>query len=267
MLSPEPPSIPGTGLRYAPGRSAAQSRGSFVSQSGFTLVELLVVIGIIALLISMLLPALTKAHEAGRRASCLSNLRQVHQAFHLYALENKDAVPLGHRSVSKQFNSMVFSTATPPGGRWVLFGLLCETKHVRNPAVLFCPSENNPKFMFQTEPNPWPPAGLKPTANVQAGYASRPERQLPDDPPPGFDYPKLTRFKNKAICADLTAARTRVITRHRQGINVLYGHGGARWVPLSVFDHAETAWPEPTVPPSPAFNATQDEIWTALDMY
>ena len=226
---------------------------------------MLVVIGIVAVLIGLLLPALGKAREAARRAACLSDLRQVHQAFHLYALQNKDQVPLGHRSASKQFNSMVYAATS---GRWVLFGLLVDHRFLREPAALYCPSENNIKFMYATPANPWPPPGTTPAMNIQSGYSARPEIELPDNlaaAPATFVMPKLARFKSKAIFADLTAARTRVITRHVQGINVLYGHGGAKWVHLKAFDQPETDWPEPVVPPSPAFNATQDRIWAALD--
>src|SRR6195952_628239 len=78
-------------------------------KEGFTLVELLVVIGIISVMIGILLPALGRAREASRRAECLSNLRQVGVAFRFYALDNRDQVPLGYRSGNMQFNSMVFS--------------------------------------------------------------------------------------------------------------------------------------------------------------
>jgi prepilin-type N-terminal cleavage/methylation domain-containing protein/prepilin-type processing-associated H-X9-DG protein len=63
------------------------------SQRGFTLVELLVVIGIIALLISILLPALSRARKQAQRTVCLSNLRQWGLGFSLYAQENRGFYP------------------------------------------------------------------------------------------------------------------------------------------------------------------------------
>ena len=61
----------------------------------FTLVELLVVIGIIAVLIGILLPALNRARAAALTVSCSSNLRQIYLAARNYAAENKDSLPYG----------------------------------------------------------------------------------------------------------------------------------------------------------------------------
>jgi prepilin-type N-terminal cleavage/methylation domain-containing protein/prepilin-type processing-associated H-X9-DG protein len=70
--------------RHDLGRSARPAR------LGFTLVELLVVIGIIAILVAMLLPSLNRARQASQRTACLSNLRQLGMAMAMYNMENKD---------------------------------------------------------------------------------------------------------------------------------------------------------------------------------
>ena len=61
---------------------------------GFTLVELLVVIGIIAVLISLLLPSLNRAREQAKRTQCLSNIKQAGYAMMIYANQNQGRLPM-----------------------------------------------------------------------------------------------------------------------------------------------------------------------------
>src|SRR5688572_19523364 len=86
MDSSKPNSDPHMGI--VPGHGDASSRAT-----ALTLVELLVVIGIIAVMIAILLPSLIKAREDARRVVCLSHVRQLTQAALLYAGDNGARCP------------------------------------------------------------------------------------------------------------------------------------------------------------------------------
>lgn len=217
-------------------------------QHGFTLVELLVVIGIIALLISILLPALTRARDAAMRVSCLSNLRQLYTMCQMYAQDNRGVVPLGVRHDQRQFNYIGYDGARG----WMGLGLLISAGYTRESQAWYCPAESNDQLMYNTASNPWRDLdnlqqvnATYGTIHTRFGYGSRPivgwnRFQFPNRPfrfntannalTGTVHWPKLTEIRNKAILADVASQNLSLTTRHQRGVNVIYGHGGGKWV-------------------------------------
>jgi prepilin-type N-terminal cleavage/methylation domain-containing protein/prepilin-type processing-associated H-X9-DG protein len=107
---------------------------------GFTLVELLVVIGIIALLISILLPALSRAREQGNALKCLSNLRQLTTAFVMYSnAYQKNGLPRPAGGGSQKEDWIYWESA-----RNVTDSVIAPFigNQPFSPEVLRCPSDN-----------------------------------------------------------------------------------------------------------------------------
>jgi prepilin-type N-terminal cleavage/methylation domain-containing protein/prepilin-type processing-associated H-X9-DG protein len=117
----------------------------------FTLVELLVVIGIIALLISILLPTLNRARESARRTKCLANLRSIGQMVNMYANAAKGQIPIGYNVSAggthgylNNYWLLRFSSGATPPIRYCGLGLLypaglISISGVEGP-MFYCPS-------------------------------------------------------------------------------------------------------------------------------
>ncbi len=115
------------------------------SGRAFTLIELLVVIAIIAILAALLLPALARAKERGRRAACLSNLRNIYQACTMYASDNSEMLFQARGEAPSQVQICL---NPPQAADAALAGLKIQSNA---PSVWTCP--NRPGFPYYDSGN------------------------------------------------------------------------------------------------------------------
>ena len=217
--------------------------------AGFTLVELLVVIGIIALLISILLPALNKAREQGQKTACLSNLRSFGQLLSIYASENKGRAPIGYAG-TKHAGYMVNQAGT-----YEVLGCLSESGLLRgSPNAFYCPSKEDPRWKFNTPENPWPPPAaanqlcrLGMTVRPAVQFKGRvPQTSTWDQANNRGKFPQISLFRDKAIAAEMFGepvnaayAVDPTLTPHKRYINVLYADNSAMGVETTGIDGAD----------------------------
>jgi prepilin-type N-terminal cleavage/methylation domain-containing protein/prepilin-type processing-associated H-X9-DG protein len=210
----------GIPTRPDPGTRRADAR------AGFTLVELLVVIGIIAVLIGILLPVLSRAREQANRTKCLANLRTIGQAVFDYANANRDRLPNGN-------GPQVW--LDPEAANWVMKNFAEDLGDGR---VFHCPSdkdENEPDVIdnaYQNDPK---------SARISYEFFSLFW--------PSSYGPKLAMLKGRAPVAwDLDGGPRDPKLKGNgdenhgpTGGNVLFSDGHAEWKPVA-------EWEEESIP-------------------
>jgi prepilin-type N-terminal cleavage/methylation domain-containing protein/prepilin-type processing-associated H-X9-DG protein len=204
----------------------------------FTLVELLVVIGIIAILIGILLPSLAKARAIANRTACLSNMRQLGAAMHMFAQEHKLYLPKAWFNSSSGANVLTAFDAEqytklqePCGYKSPMWGwdyvMMPYVK--RNKNVFRCPADD-----------PLVTRGLWTTTSPPGG----------SDPPDGDDIPGSYRM-NISNQADVYAAVK--ITQFKNSAQAILLAEGLS----STFHHIAT-YEDATTPVPPGVGANSD---------
>ena len=204
-----------------------------ISRFAFTLVELLVVIGIIAMLIAILMPTLRKARAAAEQVACLSNIRQTSVAFFSYSLENKVIPGANYQGSvnvdwSGRNNAMYILN---PRAYSHPFQTSVLKKYLGTDRVLTCPTAGRPNQFFDYT-MVVRLAGAKTNLPWRMSYPVHPE--LTNSPRKYFDrIPLLIEenqfFYNVIVDDGAWGNLDEFSHRHQGGCNIAYLDGSAGW--------------------------------------
>lgn len=219
-------------------QSEQASRRTF-RRTAFTLVELLVVISIIALLMAILVPSLSKARDQSKVSVCLSNLRQIGIAIHTYADQHNGAIPRGPTDAIPYYpeqgwdewatNQVWIGEMNVSQG----LGAILKTE-MTQPRAIFCPADDSADPIEELEK-----IERKLPVDAFSSYLYRQRDQATRDRLESMGLNGLG-FAAKALALDINSSGPGDLerTNHRgERVNILFidGHGQAHKNPKELF--------------------------------
>lgn len=223
--------------------------------SGFTLIELIVAVSIIAVLAALLLPAITLAKNAARKTICASNLRQLALSFNAYASDWQGRLPVQQADpILVQYN-YILSNNNILGG----IGVVANEFEITAKS-LYCPSiskSTNPLHAFNSPDNQSPtpvyplprPSGGPYRAGYSLVWGVSYTAPMPTWRSMVVSYANPAtaslpvRDANLPIYTDISCLRSRMDAIHGNGTNVAYGGGHTQWVSWKNIQAAYDALP------------------------
>jgi prepilin-type N-terminal cleavage/methylation domain-containing protein len=221
-----------------------QRRGRPI-EAAFTLIEVLVVVSIIALLIAILMPSLSKAREQAKRVLCASNHHQMNLALQMYSTDQAGYAPPSVKDFNASLTWIVYQTFSdkhnPPYPiGWIHLGVLFQKKMMPDQRAYYCPSYTEFPHVY---PKGWYEfsAGSGGIERVATSYmyaisgqvdAVYPKSKYPNGPP---SIVKLASLKRSALFTDIFISngskyQKKGIWPHFGGINVSYADGSTQLV-------------------------------------
>lgn len=226
----------------------------------FTLIEMLVVVSVIAILAALLLPALTKARDAARRITCVSNLKQLGAGIALYADDNVEMLPMSNSaSSSRSIWLAAGSWSGTYGGNpctvtWPKCGIGLIYQYVQTPVPFYCPYTTGRDAQgdyLRQRTTYWDP---DPMAKSSSGYMGYQYMNNSSQFPCHFQLPKEPYYfaalriteELKVTMLDVLEATGPVNWRsnHKyqwdkpqppEGCSFLFTDGHARFIPITVW--------------------------------
>jgi prepilin-type N-terminal cleavage/methylation domain-containing protein len=189
-------------------------------RSGFSLVELMVVMAVAMLLTALTMPAMQQLHENAQRVVCMSNLSQIGHGFIIWGGDHNDYLPEA-QALNQNESPQNLMMARRTDGSWDGMGHLFEKQYCGVAECFYCPSHHG-KHPFERYSNMWTEDAAPPTSIfTNYHYAGHMDWKNSGQ--------RRTLLDGYSLVLATDGLRTATDFNHIQGMNMLRGDGSVHW--------------------------------------